>query len=309
MASTMACGEPSAAGATCTSAAAKQALNVVEHADQAHAPAQAQGLDPLRDGRRRGRFAGQPQPGSDLLPGHDRPGSQELFPAAARCQPTRRDHQRRVCAASCSAEFDSASRSRASACVCCVRGGDSGTPRGTSKIRSRGYPAASNSRRAAGLSATKACARRQALLMPRPPETLDLAETIAMPAGPLRHEHHRNLRSAACTGPAPRPGPRASGPRRRPDRTGRRAAASNGPARGSSATCSNVRPAAGRDARRGCHDKQISAGQCACQRAVTIVTSTPRIRQAAGQLPRAGFQASRPTRGQNRCVPTYDSPA
>ena len=74
-----------------------------------------------------------------------------------------------------------------------MRGGDSGTPKGTSKIRSLGYPAASNSRRAAGLLATKAPRPQAGTFDAAAGKHVHLAETIAMPADPFRHEHDRNL--------------------------------------------------------------------------------------------------------------------
>ena len=191
---------------------------------------------------------------ASLLPGHDRPGGQELLPAAARCEPTRRDHQRRLrpqAAAQGSTRPAAPAPRPGSACV---RGGDSGTPRGTSKIRSRGYPAASSSRRAAGLLATKACARRQAALDAAAAGHVDLAETIAVPAGPLRHEHHRKLRSH---GLHRGPGLVHQAPDTDqiellgvpPQPTGQRA----GPAPRAPTSAA----AAGRDARRGCHDNRF----------------------------------------------------
>ena len=138
-----------------------------------------------------------------------------------------------------------------------MRGGDRGTPRGTSKIRSRGYPAASNSRRAAGLLATRACARRQALLMPRPPDDVDLAETIALPAGPLRHEHHRDLRPRSLARPDHGPGLVHQAPDADQIELGRRAAASNAASERVQRHVLQRPWAAGRDARRGCHDNRF----------------------------------------------------
>ena len=190
MASRIACGEPSAAGATCTSAAANR------HSTSSNMP-----IRPTRPLNPRASIRSTTSTAAGASPAnHNRAATfcRATIDQAAKVAPSRGPLASRPVettsgdsAGSCSAEFDSASRSRAAACVSAVRGGDRGTPVWTSKIRSRGYPAASNSRRAAGLLGHQGTRTQAGALDAAAAVDANLAETITMPAGPLRHEHHR----------------------------------------------------------------------------------------------------------------------
>ena len=133
---------------------------IVEHADDGDAASEPEFLYPPDYGSSLRRLARQPQPRCRIVPPRDRPGGEQALPTAI-------SRQRVVeitsgdAASSRSASLASASISRASFRVDSVRGGSSGTPGGTSRIRSRGNPAASNSRRAAGLAAAKTAPRWQ----------------------------------------------------------------------------------------------------------------------------------------------------